>query len=156
MNDQREINFCFGTSTAYGIVTDRSCCEVDELFVVDKTKSEEVSVDFNSIWIDNHICLINKTENLDKDIKNINDTKDCAIQIFDSYSNDFIKIEFDDRNITYLNENWYYSTTVTNNFILLNGTAIICQQNTIFGILTKSKSHKWKQLEKKTVNSLES
>ena len=139
-NDQREINFCFGTLSVYGIITARSCCEVDQLFVVNQTKSEELPIDFNAVWIDNDICLINKTENMNMDVQHpITNMKDCAISIFDRIANDFIDIEFDDRNITCLNEICFYSTNVNDDWILLDGTAIVCDHFKIYGILMRSK-----------------
>ena len=141
MNDQREINFCFGTLFVYGIVTDRSCCEVDELFFVNRTRSEELPIDLNSVWIDNYICLINKTENVIMENEKIFSLKDCRITIFDQSTNEFINIEFDDRNITFVNEILYYSANLNDDWILLNGTVIFCQHNIIYGILTTSKFH---------------
>ena len=138
LNDQREMNYCLGTLSVYGIVTARSCCEVDELYIVDQEKFKEFPLDLNSVWIDHQICLINKTENVQKNVKKVDQTNDCSITVFDSDTSDFINIEIDKRNINCLKKNCYYTPNFNDNWTLLNGTAVICQHSTIYGIITTS------------------
>ena len=138
LNDQRQMNYCLGTLSVYGIVTARSCCEVDELYIVDQEKFKEFPLDLNSVWIDHQICLINKTENVQKNVKKVDQTNDCSITVFDSDTSDFINIEIDKRNINCLKKNCYYTPNFNDNWTLLNGTAVICQHSTIYGIITTS------------------
>ena len=67
VDNARETDICVGTSTKSGYITSKSCCEVDEMFLFDLESSEEIKIEENSIWIENHICFINTTATLEFD-----------------------------------------------------------------------------------------
>ena len=69
----RETDVCFGTSTNFGYITSKSCCQADEMFLFDLESSEEIKIEQNSIWIEDHICFINTTETLKFDLPALND-----------------------------------------------------------------------------------
>ena len=141
--DQREINYCLGTLSVFGIITARSCCEVDELFAIDQEESNEFPIDSNLFFIDNHICLINKTVSLNTDVQKIDLTNNCSISLFDSSTSYFINKEIDDRNISCSNGLCFIIFDSDENLTLLNGTAIICNHSTIYGIISSSELKCW-------------
>ena len=76
IENARETDLCIGTSTSSGYITSKSCCEVDEMVLFDVENSEtpdEIKIAENSIWIEDHICFINTTENLKFDFPSSND-----------------------------------------------------------------------------------
>ena len=141
LNNQREIIYCFGYLSVYGILTARSCCDVDELLVIDQEKSEEYPIEINSIWVDNYICLINKTESVNHDARQTIQTQICSISMLDRNTDDFVNIKIDNQNITCLEQKCLLSLHQNTDLILLNGTGIICNDN-IYGIIVTSKFYK--------------
>ena len=73
VDNARETDICVGTSTKSGYITSKSCCQVDEMFLFDLETSEEIKIEENSIWIEDHICFINTTETLEFDFPALND-----------------------------------------------------------------------------------
>ena len=67
VENARETDVCIGTSTNFGYITSKSCCEVEEMFLFDLENSEEIKIEENSIWIEDHICFINTTAMLEFD-----------------------------------------------------------------------------------------
>ena len=64
VENARETHVCIGTSTNFGYITSKSCCQVEEMFLFDLENSEEIEIEENSIWIEDHICFINTTETI--------------------------------------------------------------------------------------------
>ena len=61
IDNSRQTNFCLGALTDFGILTARSCCPSDEIFIYDLEKSSDIEVQANSILIEDDICFINTT-----------------------------------------------------------------------------------------------
>ena len=78
VENARETDVCIGTSTNFGYITSKSCCQVDEMFLFDLESSEEIEIKENSIWIEDHICFINTTETLELDFPALNDDQTQA------------------------------------------------------------------------------
>ena len=78
VENARETDVCIGTSTNFGYITSKSCCQVDEMFLFDLESSEEIKIKENSIWIEDHICFINTTETLELYFPALNDDQTQA------------------------------------------------------------------------------
>ena len=78
VENARETDVCVGTSTNFGYITSKSCCQVDEMFLFDLESSEEIEIEENSIWIEDHICFINTTETLEFDFPALDDDQTQA------------------------------------------------------------------------------
>ena len=78
VENARETDVCIGTSTNFGYITSKSCCQVDEMFMFDLESSEEIKIEENSVWIEEHICFINTTELLRFDFPPLDDDKTQA------------------------------------------------------------------------------
>ena len=75
VENARETDICVGASTKSGYITSKSCCEVDEMFLFDLENSEEIKIEENSIWIEDHICFINTTAMLEFDFPPFDETQ---------------------------------------------------------------------------------
>ena len=78
VENARETDICVGTSTNFGYITSKSCCQVDEMFLFDLENSEEIKIEENSIWIEDHICFINTTASLGFDFPSSDDDETQA------------------------------------------------------------------------------
>ena len=142
----REHDVCLGSLTIIGVITAKSCCQADELFLYDLTNSKEVSIDDKMFWIEDNICLINTTDTFEIDVAiDVTDEviqQSCTIMTYDRTEQKFDPQIFE-LTINKCFENnciFKIDSELLKNHIILNGTSIRCDESTYFGIVTKSKS----------------
>ena len=141
LDNAREIDYCAGTSTSFGYITASSCCKAQEMFLFDLKKSDEIKIEENSVWVEEHICFINTTQTFEFafPLGDINGENVCSIEAFDDYEEKFvvqtIHIQkcFDIPCILTMDSTLFHNTT------LLTGSIIDCQKSLHFAIVTKSK-----------------
>ena len=75
VENARETDSCVGTITTSGYITSSSCCQADQMFLFDFENSTEITIDENSIWIEEHICFINTTETFKFHFPNLDGTE---------------------------------------------------------------------------------
>ena len=150
IDDTREHDVCLGSLTNFGVLTAKSCCQADELFLYDLTNSKEVSIDEKMFWDEDHICFINTTDTFEIDVAITNDDikQSCSIITYDNTEEKFDEQIFELR----INKCFDYSCIFNidseslTNHIILNGTSISCDESRYIGIVTRSKSlilHRW-------------
>ena len=143
IDDSREIDTCSGMSTRFGYLTSKSCCEADELILHNLNNSKDIPIDENVLWIEDSICLINKTEINDFNFT-INQNaiyRQCTLSMYDNNQERFNdhKLEFkilgcfDSPCELEIDSNLYQNQTI------LNGTLIICENSYHSAIVIKSK-----------------
>ena len=143
VDDSREIDTCSGMSTRFGYLTSFSCCEADELILHDLNNSKDIPVDGNSLWIEDSICLINKTEIIDFNFTTHDNAiyRQCSLLMYDINQERFNHHElelkilgcFDSPCELEIDSNLYQDQTI------LNGTLIICENSFHSAIVIKSK-----------------
>ena len=52
VENARETDVCIGTSTNFGYITSKSCCQVDEMFLFDLESSEEIKMEIRKFYLD--------------------------------------------------------------------------------------------------------
>ena len=143
INDSREIDTCSGMSTRFGYLTSNSCCQADELILHDLNNFKDIPIDGNSLWVEESICLINKTETIDNNFT-MNDNqiyRQCSLSMYDNNQEQFnehkLKFRilgcFDSACDLKIDSNLYQNQTI------LNGTLIICEHSFYSAIVIKSK-----------------
>ena len=142
VENAREIDYCAGASTSFGFITASSCCKAQEMILFDLEKSDEIKIEENSIWLEEHICFINTTQTFEFAFssEDINEPNVCSIVTFDDDEGQFdekttqIQIQecFDTPCI--LTMDLYQFQNIT----ILAGSYIVCQESHYFGIITKS------------------
>ena len=144
LNNTREIDYCAGTSTSFGYITASSCCKGQEMFLFDIEKSDDIKIEENSVWLEEHICFINTTEMFEFTFisEDINEPKVCSIVSFDDNEGQFDvqMIEINIQNCFDIPCILTMDSTILKNETFLHGSAIVCQDSLHFGIVTKSKS----------------
>ena len=144
LNNAREIDYCAGTSTSFGYITASSCCQGQEIFLFDMEKSDDIKIEENSVWLEEHICFINTTETFEFTFnsKDINEPNSCSIVSFDENEGkfDMQTIEIHIRKCFDIPCILTMDSTILKNETFLTGSAIVCQESQHFGIVTKSKS----------------
>ena len=149
IDDAREHDVCLGSSTIFGIITAKSCCQADELFLYDLTNSEEVPIDDAILWVEENICFINTTNTLinttfeiDVAITDDDIHQSCSIMTYDKSQEKF-EAQIFELIINQCFENnclFKIDSELLTNQIILNGTSISCDESKYVGIITKSKS----------------
>ena len=135
IDNEREIDFCLGTSSSHGIITAGFCCQADEMIIVDLEKSNEIDFEIDSVVMDDYICIINKTDEPKQIYFNTNDNIDCSIIIYDNHIEDFVEKEIDFKNFSCLNQTCYLESYFESSETILIGTSIICGNSSIVGIV---------------------
>lgn len=138
----RQADFCVGSSTNYGFITESSCCLADEISIL-TLEENNISIENSSIWIGNDLCFINTTEKnqFDFPVYDLNKTLECNILAFDENEYEFRQLEleighndcFDGSCLSHVN------STKFQNMTFLNGISIMCPQSMDFGIIKKCK-----------------
>ena len=143
VENAREIDACMGMSNDLGYITSKQCCEADQAMLFDLETFKEIPIGINSIWIEEHVCLINITEiqtisfpTFDND-----EAQSCSTLSFDESDGQFtehqleIEIEkcFDSPSSLKIDPNLFQNVTI------LNGTSVVCDEANQIGIITKSK-----------------
>ena len=142
VDNARELDLCLGTSTDIGYFTSRSCCYQDEISLFDIETNAEIFFEENSIFMTEHICLINTTsiekakfpqfDQLD------NQNQNCSVSAFNESEGQFYDHELDiDINDCFLSP---CQLTIGANFqqnaTVLNGASLKCDQSKHFGIIS--------------------
>ena len=145
IDDVREHDVCLGSLTDFGVITAKSCCQADELFLYDLTNSKEVSIDDKMFWVEDNICFINTTDTsfeIDVVITNDDIQQSCSIMTYDKTEEKFDAKIFELRIQKCFDNNCLFKidSELMANHIILNGTSIRCAESTYLGIITKSKS----------------
>ena len=141
LDNAREIDYCAGTSTSFGYITASSCCKAQEMFLFDMEKSEDIKIEENSVWLEEHICFINTTETFEFAFssEDISEPNICSVVAFDDnegqFDEIFIGIQkcFDTACTLPMDSTWFPNRT------FLVGSSIVCEESMHFGIVTKSK-----------------
>ena len=136
----RQADFCVGSSTNYGFITEKKCCLADEISIF-TLEENDISIENGSIWIGDDLCFINSTEKnpLDFTVSAWEKTLNCKILAFDENEYEFRELEFEiDQNdcfenscISHVNSQKYQNMT------FLDGISIMCPHSMDFGIIKK-------------------
>ena len=140
VENAREIDYCAGTSTSFGFITSSSCCKAQEMFLFDIERSEDIKIEENSVWLEEHICFINTTQTFEFAFssEDITEPNICSIMVFDDN-----EVQFDEQTIQIQK---CFDTPCTidlnqfQNATILIGSSIVCRESLYFGIVTESKS----------------
>ena len=143
IDDSREIDTCSGTSTKFGYLTSNTCCQADELILHDLNNSKDILIDETSFWVEDSICLINKTEviNFNFSMNDYEIYSQCSLSMYDNDKEQFIDHNFELKILGCfdspceldIDSNLYQNRTI------LNGTLMICENSTHSAIIIKSK-----------------
>ena len=141
LDNAREIDYCAGTSTSFGYITASSCCKAQEMFLFDMEKSEDIKIEENSVWLEEHICFINTTETFEFAFSSeyVSEPNICAIVAFDDYEGQFDEILIQIQKCFDIACTLPVDSTLFQNRTLLVGSSINCEESMHFGIVTKSK-----------------
>ena len=137
----RETDSCVGTSTSSGYITSSSCCEADQMFLFDFENSTEITIEENSIWIEEYICFINTTETVKFYFPTLDGVEN---QLCTFFAYDDSQGKFNEHQLQIETKNCIDSTcslkidSIENEKILV-GSSIICEGSPNFGMVTKSK-----------------
>ena len=143
IDDTREHDVCLGSLTNFGVITAKSCCQADELFLYDLTYSK-VLIDDKMFWVEDNICFINTTDTFEIDLAITRDDiqQSCLIMTYNNTEEKFDEQIFQLR-IDECFENsciFNIDSELLTNHIILNGTSISCDESRYIGIVTRSKS----------------
>ena len=143
VKNAREIDACMGMSNDLGYVTSKQCCEADQVMLFDLETYEEIQIGINSIWIEEHACLINITEIQELNLPSFynEEVQACSTLAFDQSEGQFtehqlnIEIEkcFDAPCPVKIDPNLFQNRTI------LNGTSVLCDKSSHNGIITRSR-----------------
>ena len=144
IDNAREHDVCLGSQTIFGVITAKSCCQADELFLYDLNNSKEVSMDDKMFLVEDNICFINTTDAFEIDVATSNEViqQSCTIMTYDKSEEQFAAQIFQLRIDKCFENNCEIKLDyeLSRNHIILNGTSIRCNASTYLGIITKSKS----------------
>ena len=142
VNNIQETDVCLGTSTMIGFITASSCCDADEMFLYNFDSGTNISVEENSIWTEKSVCFINSTKSFNFKINeaNINENH-CSIMAYNSEIATFdeLQLNLDVNECTKDSCIMIYDKKLLENRLILNGTAIVCDQSTLVGLIIKRK-----------------
>ena len=142
VENARETDVCLGASTRMGYLTSLTCCQADEIFVLDFDDASEISIEANSYWKEEKICLINTTEIFEYDfpISDRIDQQLCSIVTFDFNTSQLNEFQLEMKVLSCLQKPCLQKMFPESleNQIIFNGTSIQCHQSYL-GIVTKSK-----------------
>ena len=138
----REHDVCLGSLTNFGVITAKSCCQADELFLYDLTNSKEVLLDEKMFWVEENICFINTTDTFEINVAITNDDiqQSCSIMTYNNTEEKF-DVQIFQLRIDKCFENsciFNIDSELLTNHIILNGTSISCDESNYVGIVTKS------------------
>ena len=141
VENARETDSCVGTITTSGYITSSSCCQADQMFLFDFENSTEITIDENSIWIEEHICFINTTETFNFHFPTLDsdETKLCTYLAFDDSEGNFNEHQHQIETEYCVDSTCNWNIDSLENVKILVGTSIICEGSPHFGIVTKSK-----------------
>ena len=137
----RETDSCVGSITSSGYITSSSCCQADQMFLFEFENSTEITFDEKSVWIEEHICFINTTENFKFHFPTLDsaETRLCTFFAYDESQGEFNEhqVQIETKNCVDSTCSWKIDSL--ENAKILDGTSIICDGSPHFGIVTKSK-----------------
>ena len=139
VNNARETDYCLGISTSIGYITVHSCCQADELFLLDFDTGNEISMETDSYWIDENICIFSTT-----DVSQLNfltqekKTNFCSLLMYDVIQNELHeqKFQFENDECSYGSCIFTFEAESLKNKKILNGTLISCDQSSFLGLFT--------------------
>ena len=138
VEDAREIDACMGMSTNLGYITFNQCCTADNVTLFDLKTYEEVSIEPNSTWIEENICLINTTEiqkmnfpDFDNDV-----IQTCSVLVFNESKGEFKQQQVEIEIGKCFDEPCPVNPNLSQSETILNGTSVICGGSSQFGIIT--------------------
>ena len=142
VENAREIDACIGMSTDLGYVTSNQCCHADQLTLFDLETFEEIPIGSNSIWIEEHACLINTTEiqAMNFPTFDIEDAQSCSTLSFDESEGQFTENQLDIEIGKCFDAPCFLKvdSDLFRNGTILNGTSVVCDEANQIGIITKS------------------
>ena len=143
VENAREIDACIGMSTDLGYVTSNQCCHADQVTLFDLETYEEIPIGSNSIWIEEHACLINTTEiqTMNFPTFDIEDAQSCSTLSFDESEGQFTENQLDIEIGKCFDAPCFLKidSDLFRNGTILNGTSVVCDEANQIGIITKSK-----------------
>ena len=112
------------------------------MFLFDLESSEEIKIEENSIWIEDHICFINTTETLKFDFPSLNDsgTKQCSVLSFDRTEGEFNThhLQVETQECSESSCTFKIDSNLPKNEVILDGSSVVCDRQPYFGIITKN------------------
>ena len=137
----RETDSCVGTSTSSGYITSSSCCEADQMFLFDFENSTEITIEENSIWIEEHICFINTTETVKFYFPTLDGVENqvCTFFAYDDSQGKFNEHQLQIETKNCIDSTCSLKIDSIENAKILVGSSIICEGSPHFGIVTKCK-----------------
>ena len=147
----RTVNLCIGMSTQFGYFSSRSCCDNDKVSLFDIQSNAEITIEENSLSVEENICFINTTI-IDKIFfpgSNIAETQKCSILTFDTSEGQFENQQFELNIHDCLTSPCLFDIASYNlgNSTILNGTSVHCENSGHFGIITKSEYFRFSKKE---------
>ena len=141
LDNAREIDYCAGSSTSFGYITASSCCKAQEMFLFDMEKSEDIKIEENSVWLEEHMCFINTTETFEFAFssEDISEPNICSVVAFDDNEGQFDEIFIQIEKCLDIACTLPIDSTLFQNRTVLAGSFIFCHESMDFGIVTKSK-----------------
>ena len=140
VNNARETDFCLGISTNIGYITSQSCCQADELFLLDFDTGNQILMETDSYWMDENICIFNTTGvfDLNYGIQEENKKHFCSLLTYDLIQNEFDEqnFQFETEHCSHESCKFTFDAESLENKTILNGTLISCDQSSLFGLLT--------------------
>ena len=138
----QEIDVCSAIQTNIGYFTSKSCCQADEIGLFDIETDVDIEVEKNSMWLEEHICFISTSENKNFDFPAItsDNKKLCSINAFDELSGKFKELQLELELQNCFGVPCVTDIDLSENETILNGSSVVCQKSSYFGVITKSKS----------------
>ena len=138
----QEIDLCSAIQTDIGYFTSKSCCQADEIGLFDIETDEDIQAEKNSMWFGEHICFISTSDNANYDFPSLTTTSTalCSINAFDEFIGEFKEHQLELNVKKCFGVPCSTEIDLAKNETILNGSSINCQNSSLFGVITKSKS----------------
>ena len=146
LNRARQTNHCLGLLVSSGYITSKICCQATEIFLTNLETNSAIEIETNEYLVEDNICLFNITPSYELELSNhyIADKQNCSILMFDIEDMQFneynVEIQINQCHVNpckiLIDPKEFQNKTI------LNGTSIVCNQSSMFGIVLHSKSIK--------------
>ena len=143
VENARETDTCIGTETNSGYITSKACCQADQMFLFEFENSTEIEINLeNSVWIEEHICLIKTNANVKFHFPALDnaETQSCRFLAYDDSHGEFNEHQVEIETKGCVDSTCTWKVDSLENAMILDGTSIICEGSPDFGIVTKSKN----------------
>ena len=143
-NNARQINHCLGFLISSGYITSKICCQANQIFLTSLRTNSAIGIETKEYLVNENICLFNTTPSYDPGLSNeyVVGKQNCSISMFD-----IEKLQFNEYNVQIQINDCYSNpcriqidSKKIQNKLILNGTSILCNQSSFFGIVLQSKS----------------